>query len=329
MVDVPKTHGALLLGGLVATGLSGIVTVQSIVYFKLYPMDDSILKALVVLIWGLDLAHSGFICAAIWEYLISNYGNAPEIDFIPLSIALSIVFTAILTFFVHCFFAHRIFRLSQRNWYITCPIGVLALARLVSASVTSAEMIKLHSFILFKEHFRWVFSLGLALSCAVDIWVTLSLFILLQNSRNRSMRYCFLALFISTCCLLDTVYSSLNHIIDSLILYTFEMGSLTCAATIMSMICWLTMNDNLIFMGFHFVIGKLYANSLLATLNTRRGLRRAQTRSHNDIMDLDNLRRRGAFPFSNPSFNNTNSEIHFPHVQISVEKSVEYDVERI
>jgi len=106
-------------------------------------------------------------------------------------------------------------------------------------------MIRLEKFSTFKEQFRWLFSLGLALSSTVDILVTISLCVLLQNSRTLSL--------------------SLDQILDSLIRYTFEIGSLTCAGTIVSMICWLAMSDNLIFMGLHFVIGKLYANSLLAT----------------------------------------------------------------
>lgn len=302
MVDIARNHGALLLGGLVAAGLSGIVTVQAIIYFKLYPLDSPILKSLVLIIWSLDVTHIGLVCAAIWNYLIEDFGLADDINIIPLSLSLTIVFTAILTFFVHCFFAHRIFLLSKRNWYLTAPILLLATCRLCSASTTSAEMIRLQMFSLFKAQFRWLFSLGLALSSIVDIQITISLFVLLQNSRSRSL--------------------SLNHIIDSLILYTFEIGSLTCAGTIVSMICWLTMNSNLIFMGLHFVIGKLYANSLLAALNTRHELRRQRHSSRDTVIPaLESPRRRDTF-FHNPFLD---SEIQLQRVQISVEKSITYE----
>jgi hypothetical protein len=33
---------------------------------------------------ALDVAHSGFTCAAIWEYLIVYYGNVADSDLIPL-----------------------------------------------------------------------------------------------------------------------------------------------------------------------------------------------------------------------------------------------------
>lgn len=299
MVDIARNHGALLLGGLVATGLSGVVVVQAIIYFKLYPLDSPILKALVLIIWSLDLTHSGLVCAAIWNYLIKDFGFANNINVIPLSLSLTIVFTAILTFLVHCFFAHRIFLLSKRNWYLTMPILLLATFRLCSACATSGEMIQLRMFSLFKAQFQWLFSLGLALSSIVDIQITISLFILLQNSRSRSL--------------------SLNHILDSLILYTFEIGSLTCAATIVSMICWLTMGNNRIFMGLHFVIGKLYANSLLASLNTRHDLRRQRHSSRDVVIPALESPRHPDLFFHNPYLD---SEIQLQQVQISVEKSI-------
>ncbi|TFK63032.1 hypothetical protein BDN72DRAFT_340399 [Pluteus cervinus] len=256
-VDIGTTYGALLIGGLFSAALCGILFVQIVLYFKLYISDSWGYKALVLTVWLLDALHSGFVWASIWNYLIAFFGVSSHIAEIPSTLPVTIVLTAILTFFVHCFFAHRIFRLSRSNWYITIPILVLAFCRLCSASVTGAEMLRLHTYQAFKAQFRWVFSLGLALSSAADVTITISLCMLLRSSRTRSL--------------------SLNHIIDSLILYTFETGTLTAAATIASMICWLTMNDNLVFMGLHFVIGKLYANSLLATLNSRHELRRAHT----------------------------------------------------
>ncbi|KAJ2927036.1 hypothetical protein H1R20_g10065, partial [Candolleomyces eurysporus] len=60
--------------------------------------------------------------------------------------------------------------------------------------------------------------------------------------------------------------------VDTLALYTLENGALTCFAAIASLLCWLLMPHNLIFMGLHFVIAKLYANSLLASLNMRHQL---------------------------------------------------------
>ncbi|KAG6902040.1 hypothetical protein C0995_005250 [Termitomyces sp. Mi166 len=93
---------------------------------------------------------------------------------------------------------------------VTKALFLLTTGRLCCASVSSAEMIRLRTLSAFKSDIGWLFTLGLALSSVVDILVTLCLFILLQRNRTNSL--------------------SLDHILDALILYTFEVGSLTWLA---------------------------------------------------------------------------------------------------
>jgi hypothetical protein len=101
--------------------LSGIVTVQSFIYIKLYPTDLAWKKAIVsdvsssfgaslnfddwkvAVIWSvpsanlthnlqvlkhcvfriLDSAHTALVCASIWIYLIKNFGDTSKINDIP------------------------------------------------------------------------------------------------------------------------------------------------------------------------------------------------------------------------------------------------------
>ncbi|TEB32577.1 hypothetical protein FA13DRAFT_261389 [Coprinellus micaceus] len=230
--DLAGTYGALLLGGLVS----------------LFPGDAPWRKVLVLVILLMDVTHSGMVWAGIWVHLIGRPRTLADVDFIPLSISLSIVVTAALTFLVHMFFAERIHTLNTRKWrwLLTTPIITIAAGRLGFACVTSFQMIRLESFEAFVKVSAWTFTLGLALSSAVDALVTISLFALLKENGGKE-------------------YLRLGHIIDSLVLYTVEIGSVTCTVTVVSMICWLTMRHNLVFMGLHFIIGKLYANSMLAT----------------------------------------------------------------
>ncbi|KAG1736994.1 hypothetical protein EDB19DRAFT_1006902 [Suillus lakei] len=129
MVSVPATYGAILLGGFLAAALSGIVTVQSFIYIKLYPTDLAWRKAIVAVIWILDSIHTALVCASIWIYLIKNFGDTSKINDIPETVAMTIALTAILTFIVHCFFAHRIHKLSHCDWRITAPLVSLVLLK--------------------------------------------------------------------------------------------------------------------------------------------------------------------------------------------------------
>ncbi|KAF9478889.1 hypothetical protein BDN70DRAFT_719999 [Pholiota conissans] len=296
------TYGALLLGALFASGFSGIVAIQSLLYFKLYPKDKKSLQALVLVVWLFDVTHTTLVWAAMWDYMVENLGEDSYEDHIPGTIAFSVVLTAALTFLTHCFFAHRIYRLSRGNWYLTVPVLILALGRLASASVSGGEMIKLKSYEMFRAQFRWLFSMGLALSSGADVLITVLLFVLLRQTKAGSL--------------------TLGHIIDACILYTFETGSLTSVATVVSMICWITLDNSLIFLGLHFIIGKLYANSLLASLNTRKHLRRS--RATVTAVDLMNMPHLSTLP---RDFQNSKERADIRGVQVNVIKSVQYDVD--
>ncbi|KAG7446635.1 uncharacterized protein BT62DRAFT_130735 [Guyanagaster necrorhizus] len=293
MVNLSYTIGSLLLGGLFSAVLTGMMSIQSLLYFKLFPEDKPRIKALVTILWLLDLAHSGTVWAGLWNYSIVHFDDTAWINQIPQAISVTIILTAISTICVHLFFAERIFRLSRNNWMLAALIAIPAFLRLTCACVTAGAMLFIETYSGFRNKFDWVFSAGLGLSSAVDILITGSLLKLLHANRKTSL--------------------SFDHIIDSLILYTLECGAVTCAATIASMICWLTMNNNLVFLGLHFVISKLYSNSLLATLITRYELRNSRERSTSDgVMDLD------MFNMRNPRRVN----ILAPPMQVSVKQSV-------
>ncbi|KAK0454208.1 uncharacterized protein EV420DRAFT_1765780 [Desarmillaria tabescens] len=274
--NVSSTYGAVAIGALSASLLSGAVAIQTIFYYKLYPSDLIRVKTLVFAIWLLDTCHTCFVWVSLWYMLISHYGS---LDIIPWSIGVSIVITAVLTFLVH-WYAQTYYDFPSSTQLpvaiASSHIGYLCqekLAPYMPYSDPSGIPSRFCLWFVYETLRPWIFTLGLVLSSAVDMLITGSLFGLLHKSRSEAEKYEIPSILVPPA---KTERPSLNAIIDALILYTFETGSLTCVATIIDMICWITMSSNLIFMGLHFVISKLYANSLLATLNTRRGLRRGQ-----------------------------------------------------
>ncbi|KAK7063606.1 hypothetical protein R3P38DRAFT_2819395 [Favolaschia claudopus] len=256
--DIPLTMGALLIGGLFATLLAGTVNIQAVLYQRTYKKDPVPIKLLILAVWTLDNLHTGFIWGGLWYCLIQNNGAWDRMDSIPWSIALTVVITALVTFLVHCFFAHRIFMLSKKNYFMTLPVLALTLLRLGAASVSTWEMLRYRSFNIFRLKARWIFTLGLSVSSAVDILITGLLVYLFRRNRTGNGR--------------------LNHMLDKLILYGLETGSLTCLGTIVTMLLWVITPKNLVFLGLHVVIAKLYANSVLVTLNTRKHIQVTPTR---------------------------------------------------
>ncbi|KAH8831864.1 hypothetical protein DL96DRAFT_849957 [Flagelloscypha sp. PMI_526] len=254
-LNIETTYGSIMSGSLFAFGLSGVLTTQVAVYWKLYGDKEELLyrRILVIFVWLLDCAHSALIWAACWFYFVTHFTNKAKLDFLPTQVALTVVSTAIQTMIYHFHFASKIHVASKRNWLVTGPIVFLAFARLVAASVSTSEMIKLKAYSAFAQVYPgWVFTLGLSLSSGVDILVSGWMCYFLWKLKAKST-------------LTKTV-----QMVDNLILYTLENGAATCLFTTASLVCWLCMPYNLVFLGLHFVIGKLYANSLVASLITRK-----------------------------------------------------------
>lgn len=303
--DIPATLGAVLIGGFFGAFLSGIVSMQTVFYYQLYPHDKMQNKFVVSGIWSLDLLHTGMVCASIWIYLIAHYGEYAVTDYIAWTIAATIALTSFITVIVHCFLIHRIYTISKKNLPLTIPIALLAIFRVALALVTTSRMIQYRSFSLFQERFRWVYTAGLCAATAVDIIIAATLCVFLHKSR--------------------TGFSNMDSVINSITLYTIESGMLTGIITGVALICWLVMPHNLIFLAIHFVISKLYANAFLATLNARKVLK---GRAHSSV-DAHSLPR-VAFP-DNLSRSRFSQGIRFStrptdssrKMQISVEKTVE------
>ncbi|KAJ7620315.1 hypothetical protein FB45DRAFT_1094420 [Roridomyces roridus] len=246
--DIPKTLGAMLIGALFASVFSGISDLQAMFYFKSYKHDPLRLKLLVSLVWIMDTIHLGFIWGALWFYLIGEYGLEQVVNIIAWEIPMIVIQTvnpsfgvfrdrsddiqALIVFFVDYFYANRIFVLSKGNWFLTAPVMILMLLRLGKATNT-----------------RWLFTLSLSVSAALDAATSGSLVYLPLKHRVENGRY--------------------NRVLDKLILYGLECGSLTCLGSITTMLSWVLMRNNLIFCGMYFCIGKFYANVLFATLNSR------------------------------------------------------------
>ncbi|KAG1730695.1 uncharacterized protein EDB91DRAFT_749862 [Suillus paluster] len=242
----------MLVGGLLAFSLSGCVNMQFIVYCRMYSHERWHTKSLVIATWLLDLCHSALVAVALWDSIIATYGDLDKLDVIPWSVGPGVELTAMITFLVQSFFAQRIHKLQKKRFTIAIPIVALSFFRLVTASISMGEMLSLKSYTAFRlrDFSSWIFTLGLLLSASVDIMITTFLCYFLRKNLTSFK---------------DTI-----RIIDTLTLWTIQNGSITCAAAIASLVCWKVMPQNRIFLGLHFFVAKLYANSLLATLNARK-----------------------------------------------------------
>ncbi|KAJ7438989.1 hypothetical protein FB451DRAFT_1415956 [Mycena latifolia] len=208
MDSVALAYGPILFGGAVAFMLSGIVAVQCIIFFKLYPDEGCIKTIMVTTVWALDIAQTAFILASFFHYFISPYVTLVGDRQLFMTCGHG---KAIQTCVVHLFYAQKIYRSSGKNWWITGPIAVLACLRLLAATgtdtphpvpgpppditfsssgvVATVEMLRLGDWAAFIVPFtlHWfLFTSGPLLSAVTDIVITLCLCHYLRKIRRLS-----------------------------------------------------------------------------------------------------------------------------------------------
>ncbi|KAJ7355530.1 hypothetical protein DFH08DRAFT_852712 [Mycena albidolilacea] len=247
--SVLSTLGAALAGCMAAVGLSAVLGFQTFLYFKIFPADAQQYKFLVAWIWILDAVHTVLICTGVWDYLILHFTDPNIVETIFPVIAITVAMTAVITLSVNIFYGWRIHKLSKRNWWLTGPIAFLSIVRVGLAFTTTTEMLISETFPAFAARFKILFTSGLVVSAVTDIIVSGARYYFLRNLRQG--------------------YSMTHEAVDAVVVFTINDGCLTCAVVIASIICWLSMPHNFVYLGIYFTIAKFYANSVLATLNLR------------------------------------------------------------
>jgi len=252
-ISKDATIGALFVGFGVSSALFGTMCSQGWAYVNRYPLDRPAYKLLVAFIWLLELVDQAFIGHATYYYAISGWGNPLVLIKKPVwSLILQVTLGAFAGAVVKICFAMRVYRFSQRNIPVTAIIVVLALAQLAFACIYTAEAFQVHS-LLEVDKLKVIGSLSLGLGVATDMVTAAALCFFLRNLR--------------------TGYTKDDSLINRLTLYAINTGVLSSACSLTALILYDIMPDNFIFMAFYFVLTKLYGNSFLATLNTRRVLR--------------------------------------------------------
>jgi len=264
-IDLSDTMGALLIGILFSVCLFGMTTLQTWYYFQHYPNDNMVLKSVVTVVWIFECFHVIFGCHAIYYYLVLNYANPEGLGVSVWSANLTLLFTAIITLIVHSFFAWRVWILGRGSLIMPSIIMVGAIANSALTLTTVAISFQAVEFSEFPHSIDITSSTALALAVATDLTIAGSLGYYLHKGRSG--------------------YSKTDHLINKLIFWAVNVGILTSSADLVVLISS-EAQSNLVFLAVFEVVGNLYANSMLATLNIRANARGQVLREDGRSMEL-------------------------------------------
>lgn len=250
-IALDNTMGVLFVGVLLGMSLWGAGCVQVYYYYNRYSKDELWMKCLVFLVWALDTTHQGMITHTAYTYLVTEYGNLSFLAIIVPTLLYEVIISALICILVQSFFVLRIWKLSHKNIYITVILMSLVIAEFLSCAIYTEKALKLKTY----QNLTKIVNLSRTinvLSAASDVAIAMALIWLLQHSRTGFRRS--------------------DNMINRLILFSLNTGLLTSLDAIMSLVTITVFPNTFIYIMFFVTISRLYTNSLMATLNSRKAL---------------------------------------------------------
>ncbi|PIL33603.1 hypothetical protein GSI_04226 [Ganoderma sinense ZZ0214-1] len=262
-IDLGSTLGVTFLGVAVSSMIYGFTCLQTFNYYhsSRAKADNAFLRCLVSLLFLCDTFHQILVLHATYHYLILGFAQPVTLSTtlvwsLPAEIIMNV---CILAFLLNSFLTHRLWRLSHHVYLAVCAalLTVANIAVNLGESFPSTLISRKPPFISISS-FCTTHSLrdsrihgtvGLSISLATDLFISLSLCYYLHQSR--------------------TGLRGSDGIITKLIALTITTGMLTTLCNLADVIAYITARDNLYDLFFNFMLAKLYANALLTTLNTR------------------------------------------------------------
>ncbi|KAL4075733.1 hypothetical protein J3A83DRAFT_2027255 [Scleroderma citrinum] len=252
MAAVDATFGAYLLGVIISAILYGVTVVQTSYYYAGYPADPWHIKFLVLAVFISDTIHQALITHSAYIYLVKDIGAPAELGNVVWSLIVEVLFNAITAFLVQCFLTMRVYRLSNKNIIATLTVMTVVLAEFIMSLIYVSKAINFETFVQLAQ-LKALSSAINATTAASDVMIAGCLCYLLQKSRTGFRRS-------------DTM-------ITRLIIFSVNTGLLTSILAISSLITISVWPNAFIYISFYFCLGRMYCNSLLATLNARRIIR--------------------------------------------------------
>ncbi|KAK0472618.1 hypothetical protein IW261DRAFT_1507308 [Armillaria novae-zelandiae] len=236
MNQATDTLGPLFLGLMFNLLLLGMIFVQYYMYIIKYQRRDKL--------W-IRIFASGTILYMVDMYmaLILNFGSAARSTW-------HSALTAIMAGAVQLFFAWRV-KVLTSSWISTASVCFTALLAVAGGIATAAEANAQQAVSDFQT-FKITVIIWLVSSCVCDFLITAALVWYLYRSHK-------------------TGFEQSDELMDRIIRLTVQTGLITSICAMLDLITFLAIaspNVHIIFTG---MLGKLYTNALMSSLNARSG----------------------------------------------------------
>ncbi|KAL0580374.1 hypothetical protein V5O48_001619 [Marasmius crinis-equi] len=252
MTALDEGIGALYIGLVVCTFLHGVTLSQAWHFFSSQNRtfeDPWSLKALVAAVVALDFIHQ--VCTSIWlyEFLITDFGNFTALALLPRSYLGMAVPTGIATILVQGFYVWRIWKLANKNWIIPGVISLCAIAQEATQLYSMTVIAANRDSTQFTGDLTTIVIVVNGLGAGVDVLIALSMVYLLGRRRSKIIKT--------------------NRMLRQIAIYSVTTGAMTSICALMVLVTAIKFKTAQYVLLFYLMLTRMYANSLLATLNVR------------------------------------------------------------
>ncbi|KAI0368447.1 hypothetical protein BV20DRAFT_969265 [Pilatotrama ljubarskyi] len=259
MAIVDEVAGSLLIEVCLACILYGVTTLQMFMYYQTFSGDSRFLKGVVGTVWVLETLHTALCMEMVYTYTITHFGDYDFLGNIYWGAGASILVGVFISALVHAFYIRRVWIMSSGSIPITAFITILALCRLGCGIGSFALSLEITEWTPFRANVSPLVTIALGLGCAaaVDVLVALTLSYYIQHGRGKW----------------ESGNQASDSRLDTILIYAVNTGAITALSSILSVILFATQKQSLVFLGLVEIQSKLYANSLLGSLNVRAATR--------------------------------------------------------
>ncbi|KAF9043811.1 hypothetical protein BDZ89DRAFT_217037 [Hymenopellis radicata] len=258
--------GPYVLGYMWSYCLYGMLIVQVYMYSEQFPNDR---KALKILVWSLFFLETLFtVCMTIaaWKTFGSSWGDVNAILVFDWSWCPLPALSSFMGGMAQSFYAWRIYRMSKSIWLV----GLIELVMLMQLTATFHFDIAYFSGsrrVLDLYRFSDEITVWLAGSAACDLIITVSLVVLLHKRKPASHGP-------------TSGFRSTTDLVNKLIRFNMETGMITSLGAITELALFLSTHQYNFHLILFLMLGKLYSNTLMATLNYREPMRQTHDVVH-------------------------------------------------
>ncbi|KAI0345378.1 hypothetical protein BDW22DRAFT_1028651 [Trametopsis cervina] len=257
--------GPLILFIAIALMLFGVFTAQCYFYWFAYESKDSkMLRYGVLSLWVFEALHTSLCLHIVYSYFIINFGDvAGGIGRVIWSAPATVMLEMAIVTISESFYIMRIYRLSGSVLVAAIPT-ILLVPRVALGFIVSGYLCVIDTWVEFHAHHvsQDVLNASLILAVITDVSIAGLLIFYLRHRRPQ--------------------YARTKHIIQRLQRNTVNNGALTVILSIVILASLHALPNSLLFAGMIETISKVYANSVIATLNARDSIVRSGTSNVGD-----------------------------------------------